>query len=86
MAETEKFSKSQIETLKHIQKKGFAVFQRVDEKPKCTELDELVEAGYLDTWYLKVFGEDVYKLTDKGENLVRSFKGKTHFFTQLYNN
>ena len=86
MAETEKFSKSQVTSLKHIQKKGFAAFRRVDEKPKCPELEELVEAGYLDTWYLKVFGEDVYKLTDKGENLVRSFKGKTHFFTQLYNN
>ena len=84
MSETDKFSKSQIETLKHIQKKGFAAFRRVDEKPKCPELEELVEAGYLDTWYLKVFDEDVYKLTEKGENLVRSLKGKTHFFTQLY--
>lgn len=84
MAETEKFSKSQIETMKHIQKKGFAAFRRVDEKPKCPELKELVEAGYLDTWYFKVFDEDVYKLTEKGENLVRSLKGKTHFFTQLY--
>ena len=83
MAETEKFSKFQIETLKHIQKKGFASFRRVDEKPKCPELEELVEAGYLDTWYLKVFGEDVYKLTEKGENLVRSFKGKTHFFYSI---
>ena len=34
MAETENFSKSQIVTLKHIQKKGFAAFLRVDEKPK----------------------------------------------------
>ena len=47
MAETEKFSKSQIETLKHIQKKGFAAYRRVDEKPKSPELEELVEAGYL---------------------------------------
>ena len=84
MAETDKFSKSQIETMKHIQKKGFAAFRRVDEKPKCPELEELVEAGYLETWYLNVFGEDVYKLTEKGENLVRSLKGETHFFTQLY--
>ena len=84
MAETEKFSKSQIETLKHIQKKGFAAFRRVYEKPKCPELEELVEEGYLDTWYLKVFDEDVYKLTEKGENLVRSLKDETHFFTQLY--
>ena len=51
MAETEKFSKSQIETMKHIQKKGFAAYPRVDEKPKFPELEELVEAGYLDTWY-----------------------------------
>ena len=86
MAETEKFSKSQIETMKHIQKKGFAAYPRVDEKPKCPELEELVEAGYLDTWYLKVFGEDVYKLTEKGKNLVRSLKGKIRFYTQLYNN
>ena len=84
MAETEKFSKSQIETLKHIQKKGFAAYQRVDEKPKFPELEKLVEAGYLDTWYLKVFDEDVYKLTEKGENLVRSLKGKIRFYTQLY--
>ena len=84
MSETEKFSKSQIETLKHIQKKGFAAFRRVDEKPKCPELDELVEAGYLDTWYLKVFDEDVYKLTEKGENLVSSLKGKIRFYTKLY--
>lgn len=75
MAEIEKFSKSHIETLMHIRKKGFAAYRRVDEKPKCTELEELVEAGYLDTWYLKVFGEDVYKLTEKGKNLVRSLIG-----------
>ncbi|WP_294718973.1 hypothetical protein [Prevotella sp.] len=75
MAETEKFSKSQIETLKHIQKKGFAAYRRVDEKPKSPELEELVEAGYLETWYQRMFGEDVYKLTEKGENLVRSLVG-----------
>lgn len=85
MSETEKFSKFQTETLKHIQKKGFAAYQRVDEKPKCPELEELVEAGYLDKWYLKVFGEDVYKLTEKGESLVRSLKGKIRIHTQLYN-
>lgn len=86
MAETEKFSKFQTETLKHIQKKGFAAYHRVDEKPKCPELEVLVEAGYLDTWYLKVFDEDVYKLTEKGESLVRSLKGKIRIHTQLYNN
>ena len=75
MEEIEKFSKSQIETLKHIQKKGFAAFLRVDEKPKSPELEELVEAGYLETWYQRMFGEDVYKLTEKGENLVRSLVG-----------
>lgn len=75
MAETEKFSKSQIETLKHIQKKGFAAYRRVDEKPKSPELEELVEAGYLETWYQRMFGEDVYKLTEKGEHLVRSLVG-----------
>ena len=75
MAETEKFSKSQIETLKHIQKKGFAAYRRVDEKPKSPELEELVEAGCLETWYQRMFGEDVYKLTEKGENLVRSLVG-----------
>lgn len=75
MAETEKFSKSQIETLKHIQKKGFAAYRRVDEKPKSPELEELVEAGYLETWYQRMFCEDVYKLTEKGENLVRSLVG-----------
>lgn len=75
MAETEKFSKSQIETLKHIQKKGFAGYRRVDGKPKRPELEELVEAGYLETWFQSMFGEDVYELTEKGENLVRSLIG-----------
>ena len=76
MAETEKFSKSQIETLKHIQKKGFAAYhRRMDGKAARPELEELVEAGYLETWYLKMFGEDVYKLTEKGKSLVRSLVG-----------
>nr|DAI77587.1 MAG TPA: Protein of unknown function (DUF3116) [Caudoviricetes sp.]DAU40783.1 MAG TPA: Protein of unknown function (DUF3116) [Caudoviricetes sp.] len=75
MAETEKFSKSQIATLKHIQKKGFAGYRRVDGKPACPELEELVEAGYLEKWFQSMFGEDVYKLTEKGENLVRSLVG-----------
>ena len=75
MAETEKFSKSQIATLKHIQKKGFAGYRRVGGKPACPELEELVEAGYIEKWYQSMFGEDVYKLTEKGENLVRSLVG-----------
>ena len=75
MAETEKFSKSQIATLKHIQKKGCAGYRRVDGKPACPELEELGEAGYLEMWYQSMFGEDVYKLTEKGENLVRSLVG-----------
>ena len=41
MAETEKFSKSQTATLKHIQKKGFAVYRRVDGKPAFPKLEEL---------------------------------------------
>lgn len=75
MAEIEKFSKSQIATLKHIQKKGFAGYRRVDGKPACPEMEELVEAEYLEKWYQSMFGEDVYKLTEKGENLVRSLVG-----------
>lgn len=75
MAETEKFTKSQIATLKHIQKKGFAGYRRVDGKPDCPELEELVEAGYLEKLFQSMFGEDVYKLTEKGENLVRSLVG-----------
>ena len=76
MEGTEKFSKSQIEALKHIQKKGFAAYHRSDDGTKaCPELEELVEAGYLETWFNSMFGEDVYKLTDKGENLVRSLVG-----------
>lgn len=38
MAETEKFSKSQIATLKHIQKKGFAAYRRVEGTAVCPEL------------------------------------------------
>lgn len=75
MPETENFSKDQIVTLKHIQKKGFAGYRRVDGKPACPELEELVEAGYLEKWYQSMFDEDVYRLTDKGESLVRSLVG-----------
>ena len=76
MKETEKFSKSQIEALKHIQKKGFAAYHRRDDGTAARQdLEELVEAGYLKTWYQSMFGEDVYNLTDKGENLVRSLAG-----------
>ena len=76
MEETEKFSKSQIETLKHILKKGFAAYhRRSDGTAACPELEELVEAGYLKTWIKEMFGEDVYKLTEKGESLVRSRVG-----------
>ena len=76
MKETEKFSKSQIEALKHIRKKGFAAYhRRSDWTAACPELEELVEAGYIETWFKEMFGEDVYKLTEKGENLVRSIAG-----------
>ena len=76
MKETEKFSKSQIEALKHIRKKGFAAYhRRSDGAAACPELEELVEAGYIETWFKEMFGEDVYKLTEKGENLVRSLVG-----------
>ena len=72
MAETEKFSKSQIATLKHIQKKGFAAYRRVEGTAVCPELEELVDAGYLTQTYMEMFNEDVYRLTEKGENLIRS--------------
>ena len=76
MKETEKFSKSQVTSLKHIQKKGFAAYHRRDDgTAACPELEELVEAGYLETWFNSMFGEDVYKLTERGENLVRSLIG-----------
>ena len=76
MAETEKFSKSQIATLKHIQKKGFAGYhRRSDGTAACPELEELVEAGYLETWYQRMFGEDMYELTEKGKSLVRLLVG-----------
>ena len=76
MEETEKFSKSQIETLKHIQKKGFAAYHRRDDGTAARpELEDLVEAGYLKTWYHSMFGEDVYNLTEKGENRLRSLVG-----------
>ena len=76
MKETEKFSKSQIEALKHIRKKGFAAYhRRSDGTAACPELEELVEAGYIETWFKEMFGEDVYKLTEKGENFVRSLAG-----------
>lgn len=72
MAETEKFSKSQIATLKHIQKKGFAAYQRVDGTAACPELEELVDAEYLTKSYMEMFNEDVYRLTEKGFGLVNS--------------
>lgn len=72
MAETEKFSKDQIATLKHIQKKGFTAYQRVDGTTACPELEELVGAGYLTKSYMGMFHEDVYRLTEKGSILVHS--------------
>lgn len=75
MAGTEKFSKDQIATMKHILKKGFAGYRRVEGKAACPELEELVEAGYLEKSYMEMFNEDVYRLTDKGESLVRSLVG-----------
>ncbi len=75
MAGTEKFSKDQIATMKHIMKKGFAGYRRVDGKEACPELEELVEAGYLSKSHMEMFNEDVYRLTDKGESLMRSLVG-----------
>lgn len=75
MAEKEKFSKDQISIMKHILKKGFAGYRRVDGRAACPELEELVEAGYLSKSYMEMFNEDVYRLTDKGESLVRSLVG-----------
>lgn len=75
MAGTEKFSKDQIATMKHILKKGFAGYRRVNGKAACPELEELVEAGYLEKSNMEMFNEDVYRLTDKGESLVRSLVG-----------
>lgn len=76
MEETEKFSRSQIEALKHIQMKGFAAYHRRDDGTAArTELEELVESGYLKTWYHSMFGEDVYNLTEKGESLLGSLAG-----------
>lgn len=72
MAETEKFSKDQLTALKHIQKKEFAAYRRVDGTAACPELEELVDAGYLAKSYMEMFNEDVYRLTEKGENLIRS--------------
>lgn len=72
MAETEKFSKDQIAALKHIQKKGFAAYHRVDGTAACPELEELVDAGYLTKSYMEMFNEDVYRLTEKGSGLVHS--------------
>ena len=76
MEGTDKFSKSQIVALKHIKKKDFAAYHRRDDgTAACPELDELVESGYLEIWFNSMFGEDVYKLTEKGETLLRSLVG-----------
>lgn len=76
MVETDKFSSEQIMAMKHIWNKGFAGYhRRSDGTAVCPELEELVEAGYLDKRYKSMFNEDVYKLTEKGENLVRSLVG-----------
>lgn len=72
MVETEKFSQYQIAALKHIQKKGFAAYRRVDGTAACPELEELVDAGYLTKSYMEMFNEDVYRLTEKGSGLVNS--------------
>ena len=76
MAQTDKFSSEQIMAMKHIRNKGFAGYhRRSDRTAACPELEELVEAGYLDKKYKSMFNEDVYKLTEKGESLVRSLVG-----------
>lgn len=76
MAETEKFSSEHIMAMKHIRNKGFAGYhRRSDGTAACPELEELVEAGYLTKWYQRMFNEDVYELTEKGSNLVRSLVG-----------
>lgn len=72
MAETEKFSKDQLTALKHIRKKGFVAYRRVDGTAACPELEKLVDAGYLAKSYMEMFNEDVYRLTEEGENLIRS--------------
>lgn len=51
MSETEKFTKDQLMALKHIQKKGFAAYRRIDGTAACPELEELVDAGYLTKSY-----------------------------------
>ena len=58
--------------MKHIQKKGFAAYRRVDGTAAYPKLEELVDAGYLTKSYMEMFNEDVYRLTEKGENLIRS--------------
>ena len=72
MTGKENFSKDQIVTMKHILKKGFAGYRRVNGTAACPELEELVEAGYLSKGYMKMFNEDVYRLIEKGESMVRA--------------
>lgn len=72
MAETEKFTKDQLMALKHIHKKGFAAYRRVDGTAACQELEELVDAGYLTKSYMEMFNEDVYRLAEKGSGLANS--------------
>lgn len=72
MTETEKFSKDQIATIKHILKKGFAGYRRMNGTAARPELEELVEAGYLSKGYMEMFNEDVYRLTEKGKSMARA--------------
>ncbi len=72
MTETEKFSKNQIATIKHILKKGFAGYRRMNGTAARPELEELVEAGYLSKGYMEMFNEDVYRLTEKGKSMARA--------------
>lgn len=72
MTETEKFSKDQIATIKHILKKGFAGYRRMNGTAARPELEELVEAGYFSKGYMEMFNEDVYRLTEKGKSMARA--------------
>lgn len=72
MTETEKFSKDQIATIKHILRKGFAGYRRMNGTAARPELEELVEAGYLSKGYMEMFNEDVYRLTEKGKSMARA--------------
>ena len=60
-----KLSTMQIVYMKHIYKKGFAAYSSA-----VSELEQLIEVGFVSKSIIGPFEEIGYKLTEKGNNFI----------------